>query len=152
MTASAPLMSNRRRTPSARSPKRMKVAVRSSTVTLRLKSPTQMRETASIVEMAREEEIVVMLCVGMREIVVLPSVLLMDYVGLVVGEYEGTSEKKCKRVNKKPVLRLMTLARLDQYLHYLSTYTRQHVSNQAVLLSFLPNRNIIVVPLRSNCS
>ena len=67
--------------------------------------------------MAREEEIVVMLCVGMREIVVLPSVLLMDYVGLVVGEYEGTSEKKCKRVNKKPVLRLMTLARLDQYLH-----------------------------------
>jgi hypothetical protein len=50
----------------------------------------------------------------MREMVVLPSVLFIDYVCLVVGDYEVTSEKKCKRVNKKPVLRLVTLAGLDQ--------------------------------------
>lgn len=42
--------------------------------------------------------------------VILSSALVIDYVCLVVGECEGAREKISKRVNKKPVLRLVTLA------------------------------------------
>ena len=46
----------------------------------------------------------------MWEIVVLPSMLVIESLCVVVGECEGTREKNSKRVNKKPVLRLVTLA------------------------------------------
>jgi len=46
--------------------------------------------------------------------VVLSSALVIDYVCLVVGECEGARKKNSKRVNKKPVLQLEALARLDQ--------------------------------------
>jgi hypothetical protein len=45
--------------------------------------------------------------------VVLSSALVIDYVCLVVGECEERW-RESKRVNKKPVLQLDALARLDQ--------------------------------------
>lgn len=51
---------------------------------------------------------------SMCEMAVLPSVLVVDCVCLVLRECEGTRELKSKRVSKKPVLRLVTLAQLDQ--------------------------------------
>ena len=53
-------------------------------------------------------------CMLMCEMAVLPSVLVVDCVCLVTRECEGTRELKSKRVNKNPVLQLVTLAQLDQ--------------------------------------
>jgi hypothetical protein len=53
-------------------------------------------------------------CTLMCGMVVLPLVLVVDCVCLVLRECEGTRELKSKRVSKKPVLRLVTLAQLDQ--------------------------------------